>query len=63
VTESAAALPRPWRGRAGWIRLLGPAFVASVAYVDHRHRPITTLAAAVAAVVIVGLNVALVALG
>jgi manganese transport protein len=34
VTESAAALPRPWRGRAGWIRLLGPAFVASVAYVD-----------------------------
>ncbi|GAB2869048.1 Nramp family divalent metal transporter [Actinoallomurus bryophytorum] len=34
MTESAAALPRPWRGRTGWIRLLGPAFVASVAYVD-----------------------------
>jgi manganese transport protein len=34
VTESTAALPRPWRGGAGWIRLLGPAFVASVAYVD-----------------------------
>lgn len=34
MTGSAAALPRPWRGRAGWIRLLGPAFVASVAYVD-----------------------------
>ncbi len=34
MTESAAALPRPWRVRAGWIRLLGPAFVASVAYVD-----------------------------
>ncbi|HEY0543427.1 MAG TPA: Nramp family divalent metal transporter [Actinoallomurus sp.] len=34
MTESAAVLPRPWRGRAGWLRLLGPAFVASVAYVD-----------------------------
>lgn len=34
MTESAAALPRPGRGRAAWIRLLGPAFVASVAYVD-----------------------------